>query len=59
MFAAGGAGNLVLVDEALHLFLAPGIHGILQLDIVVCTEVLDKLVCTETLMAFLTVHQRI
>ena len=53
VFSAGGAGDLVLFDEVLHFFLAPGIHGILKLDVVVCAEVLDKLVCTETLMTLL------
>ena len=49
----------MLFDEVLHFFLAPGIHGILKLDVVVCAEVLDELVCTETLMTLFTVHQRI
>ena len=59
MFAAAWAGNLMLFDKFHHLFLRPGIYASFNLDPMLCTVVLDQLICTETLMALLTVHQRI
>ncbi len=37
VLAAGRAGNLVLVDEVLHLFLGPGITLRLMLNMILCT----------------------
>ena len=49
----------MLSDKRHHLFLRPGINAALQLDSLFLTKILDQLICAETLMAFLTIHQRI
>ena len=59
MLAAGRAGNLMLLDEILHLFLAPAVYTAFDGNTVLLTEILDQLIRTETLMTFLTIHQRI
>ncbi len=59
MLAAVRAGHLVILDELLHLLMRPGIHRAVQLQCILCREVLNKLVGTETGMALLTIHQGI
>ena len=59
MLAAGRAGNIMLLDEILHLFLAPCVYTAFDGNAVLLAEILDQFVCTETLVAFLTIHQRI
>ena len=59
MFSTGRTWNLVLFDEIFHLFLAPCIHTFLQCDTFFCTVVFNQLICTETFMTFLTIHQRV
>ena len=59
MLAAGRARYVVLVDEIGHLLLRKCIDRLWQLNALLLTVILDQLVCTETLMALLTVHQRI
>ena len=59
MLTAGRTWNLMLLDEGFHLFLRHRIRGTTDIDTVRLCEVLDQLICTETLVALLTVHQRI
>ena len=59
MLAAGGAGDVLLLDEGLHLVLREGVDGLIQLHAVLAAPVLDELVGAETLLTLLTVHQRI
>ena len=59
MFSTGRARYLMLFNESSHLFLAPCIYAFFQCASFFCTEIFDDLICTETLMAFFTVHQRI
>ena len=59
VLAAGGAGDVVLLDEVLHLLLGEGVDGLLQSDVLLGTEVLDELVGPEALLALLAVHERI
>ena len=59
MLAAGGAGDVVLVDVGLHLLLAPGVYGTLDLDAVLLVVILDQLVGAETLLTALAVQKRI
>ena len=73
MFAACRARNLVLKDEFLHLFVGPAVNGTKRLiicavssfvcfrdrDLILVAIILDQLVCAESFMAFLAVHQRI
>ena len=59
MFAAGRTGNIMLRNKCFHLFLAPAVDGAVQLKPVFRRIVLNQLVRTETLMAFLTIHQRV
>ena len=59
VFAAGRAWNFMLSDKICHLFLRPGIYAAFNGNVVFCTEVLDQLVCAETLMTFAAVHKRV
>ena len=59
MLAAGGAGDVLLLDEVLHLLLGEGVDGLVQLHAVLAAPVLDELVGAEALLTLLTVHQRI
>ena len=59
MLATGRTWYILLIDEILHLLLAPRIDRALKLILVLCTPVLDKLIRSETLMAFLTIHKRV
>ena len=49
----------MFLDEILHLFLGPAVYRALKCNVVLLAVVLDNLVCTETLVAFFTVHKRI
>ena len=46
-------------DEILHLLFPPTVYGALQTDSLFLCKILYQLVCAETLMAFLTIHQRV
>ena len=59
MLAAGRTRNFVILDEVHHLLLGPCIYASFDRNVMLSAEILDQLVCTETLVAFLTVHQRI
>ena len=59
MFSAGRTWNLMLFDEITHLFLCPSIDRAFQCNVFLIAEIFDQLICTETLMTFFTVHQRI
>ena len=59
MLAAGGAGNVVLLDEVLHLALGEGIDGLGQLEGGLAAPILNELVRAEALVALAAVHQRI
>ena len=56
MLTAGRTGNILLLHKILHLLLAPGINALVQGNSVFSAIILNELVCTETLMALLTVH---
>ena len=59
VLAAGGAGDIVLLDEVLHLLLGERVDGLGQLDRLLMAELLDQLVGAEALLALAAVHQRI
>ena len=59
MFAACRAWYIVIFNEVHHFFLRPSIYRALQFNSVLLAEILNDLVCAETLMTFLTVHQRV
>ena len=59
VLAAGRARNVVVFDKCLHLFLGERIDRLRQRDAFLCREILDQLVRAETLVALLTIHQRI
>ena len=59
MFAAARAGNVMFFNEIHHFFLIPAVNGTVQLYAVVRSVIFNDFVRTETLVAFLTVHQRI
>ena len=59
VLAAGGAGDVVLLDEVLHLLLGEGIDGLGQLHAVLAAPILNELVRPEPLLALPAVHQRI
>ena len=50
---------MVVLDELNHLLIAPAIYGAAEIDIIILCIILDQLIRTETLVTFLTVHQRI
>ena len=58
-FAAAGAGNGELVDEAHHLVAGPSVDASVQSHLVLCRVVFDQLVGTESLAAGFAVHERI
>ena len=49
----------MLFNEFHHLLLRPGVYASLNGDSMFLAVILDQLVRAETLMALLTVHQRI
>ena len=59
VLAAAGAGDVVLLDEVLHLLLGEGIDGLGQLHAVLAAPILNELVRPEPLLALPAVHQRI
>ena len=59
VLTAGGAGDVLVLDEVLHLLLGEGIDGLGQLHAVLAAPVLDELVGAEALLALLAVHQGI
>ena len=59
MLSAARTLNIIVIDELLHLLMAPAVHGRLKLDVVCCGMIFDDLVGTESLMTFLTVKERI
>ena len=59
MLAAGRAWNLMLPDISLHLLMAPSVNAVSDINAILMCIVFDHLIRTETLMAFLTVHQRV
>ena len=59
MFAAGGTGNAVLFNKALHFGLCKGVYRLGQGHTLLPAPVLDQLVCTEALMALSAIHQRV
>ena len=59
VLTAGRTRNLMLLDEGFHLFLRHRICRTTDIDAVRLCEILDQLIGTETLVALLTVHQRI
>ena len=59
VLAAGRAGNLVLIDELLHLGLAQRVNALAEVEVILVAPVLDDLVGTEALLALLAVHQRV
>ena len=59
VLAAGRAGNIMLLNEVHHLFLAPAVHGPAQVNAVFRGKIFNHLIRPEALMAFPAVHQRI
>ena len=59
MLSARRTGDIFLCDKFLHIGIGPGIHRTLKRNAVFRTELLYQLICTKTLMAFFTIHQRI
>ena len=59
VLAAGGAGDVVFLDEVLHLLLGEGVDGLGQLHAVLAAPILNELVRPEPLLALPAVHQRI
>ena len=59
MLAAAWAADVVVIDVFFHFFLGPCVYTALDGNTVLRHIVLDQFVCTETLLAGLTVHQRI
>ena len=49
----------MLFDKVHHLLLRPCIHTAFNRNPMLSTIILDQFICTETLMTFFTVHQRI
>ena len=50
----------MVFDKVHHLLLGPSVNGsAFDLQAFLCTEILDQLICAETLMALFTIHQRI
>ena len=49
----------MLVDEFLHIFIGPSIHGSFQSDAVLGCKILDQVVRAETLVTLAAIHQRI
>ena len=59
MFTTARTSYLVFFDEVHHLLLGPCIYASLNGNVMLCTKVLNELICTETLVALFTVHKRI
>ena len=58
MRAAGRACNLIIVYEFLHFFICPAVYNHFG-HIMGCHVVFNQLIGAETLLTFLTVHQRV
>src|SRR5699024_9999342 len=56
VFSAGRARNLMLFDKCSHLLLRPSVNRAFQLDALLLTVILDKIICAVTLMTFFTFH---
>jgi len=59
VLAAGGAGDIVLLDEILHLLLGERVDGLGKLELIGGGPVLDELVGAEALVALAAVHERV
>ena len=59
VLAAAGAGDVLFLDEILHLLLGEGVDGLRQLHAVFLAPVLNQLVGPEALLTLLAVHQGI
>ena len=59
MLTAGRTRNLMLLDEAFHLLVGPAVCRAADVDPVLSRIILDQLIGSETLVALLTIHQRI
>ena len=59
VLAAGGAGDVMLLNKVLHLALGEGVDGLTQLEAVLRAPVLNELIRAEALVALAAVHQRI
>ena len=59
VLSAGRAGNVMFVDEIHHLFLAPAVHGAVELDTIFFRIILDQLIRAEPFMTLTAVHQGI
>ena len=46
-------------NKIYHFLIGPSIYGSVQLDVILLCKIFDQLICTETLMTFFTIHQRI
>ena len=57
VLAAGGAGDVLVLHEVLHLLLGEGVDGLGQLHAVFVAPVLNELVGAEALLALLAVHE--
>ena len=59
VLSAGGARNVVLLDEFLHFRMGESINGLGKLEAVLCAPILDDLICAESLVALAAVHKGI
>ena len=59
MLTAGRTWYLVLFHVCFHLLMAPSVNAVSDINAILMCIVFDHLIRTETLMAFLTVHQRV
>ena len=59
VLAAGGAGDLVLVDKGFHFLLRERVDGLVQRKAVFGAPIFDQLVRAEPLVALAAIHQRI
>ena len=57
VLAAGGAGDVVILDKGGHLGLGESVDGFFKGDALLLAEALDELVGAEALLALLAVHQ--
>ena len=59
MLTAGRARNLMLFYIGFHLLVAPSVNAVSDIQPIRMCIFFNHLICTETLVAFLAVHQRI
>ena len=59
MLAACWTADILLINKLNHLLVGPAINRAIQFNTVILTEILDQLICSESLMTFFTIHQRI